>query len=59
MNLVMKDLTTNTTTATTVGNVSESDEEEPERGWRVSPLPEGNGHTMELTRLLEGDERSA
>ena len=33
--------------------VSESDEEEPEWGRRVSPLPEGNGRTMELTRLLE------
>ena len=31
----------------------ESDEEEPEWGRRVSPLPEGNGRTMELTRLLE------
>ena len=28
-------------------------EEEPEWGRRVSPLPEGNGRTMELTRLLE------
>jgi hypothetical protein len=33
--------------------VSESDEEEPEWGWRVSPLSEGNGRTMELTCLLE------
>ena len=33
--------------------VSESDEEEPEWERRVSPLPEGNGRTMELTRLLE------
>ena len=33
---------------------SESDEEEePEWERRVSPLPEGNGRTMELTRLLE------
>ena len=30
-----------------------SDEEEPEWDRRVSPLPEGNGRTMELTRLLE------
>ena len=28
-------------------------EEEPEGERRVSPLPEGNGRTMELTRLLE------
>jgi hypothetical protein len=41
MNLVMKDPTT-TATMTTAGN-----------GWRVSPLPEGNGLTIELTRLLE------
>ena len=33
--------------------VSGSDEEEPEGERRVSPLPEGNGRTMELTRLLE------
>ena len=33
--------------------VSESDEEEPQWGRRASPLPEGNGRTMELTRLLE------
>ena len=33
--------------------VFESDEEEPEWERRVSPLPEGNGRTMELTRLLE------
>ena len=31
----------------------EEEEEEPEWGRRVSPLPEGNGRTMELTRLLE------
>ena len=35
------------------GWVSESDEEKPEWERRVSPLPEGNGRTMELTRLLE------
>ena len=33
--------------------VSGSDEEEPEWERRVSPLPEGNGRAMELTRLLE------
>ena len=40
--------------------VSESDEEEPEWGRRVSSLTESDGCTMELTRLLEerlGDER--
>ena len=40
--------------------VSESDEEEPEWGRRVPSLPESDGCTMELTRLLEdrlGDER--
>jgi hypothetical protein len=35
------------------GEWESGSEEEPEWGRRVSPLPEGNGRTMELTRLLE------
>ncbi|KAF8811655.1 hypothetical protein BYT27DRAFT_7160670 [Phlegmacium glaucopus] len=35
------------------GEWESESEEEPEWGRRVSPLPEGNGRTMELTRLLE------
>ena len=35
------------------GEWESESEAEPEWGRRVSPLPEGNGRTMELTRLLE------
>jgi len=35
------------------GEWESESEEEPEWGRRVSPLPVGNGRTMELTRLLE------
>ena len=35
------------------GEWESESEEEGEWGRRVSPLPEGNGRTMELTRLLE------
>jgi hypothetical protein len=53
MNLVMKDPTT-TATMRTAGNGYLNLMKRSLNGERrVSPLPEGNGHTMELTRLLE------
>ena len=55
MNLMMKNLTNDYDDDDDDSGewVSESGEEEPEWELRVSPLPEGNGRTMELKRLLE------